>query len=276
MSTFFQDLLNTLTQHIPADMAWMPALGAAVVALFGLLVLMKGAKLAPLMTAGVFLLGGGVLGSFVANWYGLPAWPAMLGVGLIGVIVGLALFKVWLAVLVAACFIGGSLSFYGVKVLQPHIQAYESRGLTDSGLVTLREPGEVVAPPQFSAGEELSGLWSYLSQAVPNFQRSFWAILISAGLAGAACGLLVARLSRALLAASAGTAIGFVGLFFLLDQFWPAGLQWLQSLGGWGWAILGGVWAASFVFNLADCRPAKPKKPADDEAEAPKGKAAIA
>jgi hypothetical protein len=276
MNTLFHDLLDTLTQHIPAQFGWLPALGAAIVAAFGLLVLIKGAKLAPFMTAGVFLLGGAVFGSFLANWYGFPVWPAMLGVGLVGVIIGLALFKVWLAVLVAACFIGGSLSFYGAKVLQPHIEAYESRGLTDSGLVTLRDPGEVIAAPQVTAGEELSGLWAYLSSAVPNFQRSFFAILIAAGLAGAACGLLVSRLSRALLAATAGVGIGFVGAFFLLQQFWPAGLQWLQSLGGWGWAILGGVWAASFVFNLADCRPSRPKKPADDEEETPKGKTAVA
>ena len=266
METVLQDILSAITQHIPSDVAWLPALAAAGVASLGFVLLAKGAKLAPLMTAFVFLGAGGVGGSYVANWFDIPVWPTMLGGGLVAFIAGLALFKVWLAGMVSACFIVASLSFYGVKVLQPHLVGYESRGFdATSGLVTLPQASEVVESASLTATQELAGLWNYLSASVPKFQPSFYAIVISAGVAGLIFGLLVSALSRALWASTAGIGLFGAGLYLLLQQFAPSALSWLQSLGPWSWGAVAGLWGVSLVFNLLDCRKKRPEKTEDEE-----------
>ena len=181
-------------------------------------------------------------------------------------VAGLALFKVWLAGMVSACFIMASLSFYGVKVLQPHLTAYESRGLDASGLVTLPVASDVVEPVNVTAAQELVGLWNYLSDSVPKFQPSFYAIVISAGLACLIFGLLVSALSRALWASTAGIGLFGAGIFLLLQQLAPGALSWLQSLGPWSWGAVAGLWSVSLVFNLLDCRKKRPEKTDDEDA----------
>lgn len=268
MDSVLQDLLDAVTQHIPSGVAWLPILASVGLTAMGFVLLAKGAKLAPLMTAFVFLGAGGVGGSYVAHWFNIPVWPTMLGGGVIAFIGGLALFRVWLAAMVSMCFVGASLTFYGAKVLQPHLVAYESRGLDLNGLVTLPPPSDVVEPVVLTATQELTGLWNYLSEAVPNFQPSFYAIVISAGLAGLIFGLLVSALSRALWAATTGISLFGLGAYLLLQSLSPGALAWLQSLGPWTWGAVIGVWSVSLVFNLMDCRQKRPEKKDEEDEEA--------
>ena len=44
-------------------------------------------------------------------------WRGFVGGAASGFVLGLVCFRIWLSILVAACFVGGSLTFYGVKIV---------------------------------------------------------------------------------------------------------------------------------------------------------------
>lgn len=261
MDDLLKMIFDSVTQHIPHDAVWIAYAGTAGLALFGLLLLAKGAKLAPLMSALAFLGIGGIAGSFVAYWLGTPAWVTIGVAGVVGFGLGLVLFKVWLAVLVASCFVGCSLSLYGVKVLTPHLASYASSNynVEDAAVgVTLPSPGGADTVSE-STQAELGQIWSYLGSEVPSFLTSFWAIVISTGLAGLILGLLLPRFSRALLAATAGTFLFLTAVVAALGGTWPGAMEWIGSIGAWQWVIIVVIWGASLGYNLLDLRGKHPK-----------------
>jgi len=254
METWPKMILEALTQHIPQSAAWLPYASTGVLALLGLVLMAKGAKLAPLMAACAFATGGGLSGSYVAHWFSTPVWPT-IGVGAaIGFGLGLVLFKLWLSILVAASFVVAALSFYGVKVVSPHLEGYTSQGYNarEPGIgVTLPMPGSTVAVAP-SPQEELTHLWSYLTGRIPSFQTSFWAIVASTGLAGLLVGLLVPRVARALLASTLGLGCVLLAVVAGLKALWPEALGWLTTLGPWTWGVAAGVWTVSLLYNFVD------------------------
>ncbi|MFH1749041.1 MAG: hypothetical protein ABIG44_18575 [Planctomycetota bacterium] len=276
MQNMAQMIYNTLTQHIPHDAAWMAFAGPAVLGLFGLILMVKGAKLAPLMSALAFLGIGVLAGSFTAHWLGSPFWVSVAITAVLGFVLGLVLFKVWLAVLISICFVACSLSLYGGKVITPYLANYSSNNYQAENAtvgVTLPDPGATVAvaeTPQI----ELSRIWTYLSTEVPSFLTSFWAILISTGLAGLVFGLLLHRFSRALFAATAGTFFFLTAAVATLQNLWPSGLDWIQSLGIWQWLIIALLWGVSLGYNLLDQRNKSQSVSAEDEL--PEGETATA
>jgi hypothetical protein len=271
MKELLQMIYDTVMQHMPDSAAWVPYAGTALLGLFGLLLLVKGAKLAPWMAALTFLALGGLGGSFVSYWIGTPPWVTMIACGVIGFALGLVLFKYWLAILVAGCCICAALSFYGVRIVWPHMADYSSSNFGQE------VPGEVVMPKagadvlaKQSTEAELAQEWAFLCKDVPNFQTSVWAIVISTGLAGLAFSLLLPGAAKALFAATAGTFCVFVAIGALLKVMWPSALTWLASTGTWGWAILGVVWVIALLHNLLDVRRKRPKSPKVDKAPSAK------
>jgi hypothetical protein len=265
---FLNMLWSAFTQHVPATHDWVPLAGMGATILFGLILLLRGAKLAPLLAAVAFLGFGGIGGSFLASWTGFPAWPTIVATGVVGFIIGLALFRFWLAILLAACFSAGALSIYYVRVLNPQVANYTASNFdAQNQLVTL--PGaDGVGGLAAQPAERLADLWAYLGQSVVNFRASFIAIALSAGLAGLIFGLLLPKVSRALWAASGGIVFLLAGLLLLLDGVAPAAVAWLCGLGAWGWGVVGLIWAASLVYNLLLCREKRPKKPPVEDADA--------
>ncbi|MBU0637546.1 MAG: hypothetical protein KKB50_01675 [Planctomycetes bacterium] len=268
MKELLQTVFDAITQHIPSDAVWMPYVGIGLTGLFALVLLLKGARLAPLMAAFAFLGLGGICGSFLASWISTPVWPTIAVVGVLGFIIGLVLFKFWMAVLVAGCFILVSMSLYTSKVLVEPLQHFTADNYdAQNGLVTLPEPG-AVALEDMSPSAQLGQLWTYLGDNVSSFQTSFFAIVISTGLAGLVFGLLLPRISRALWAATAGTFLLMLAATMLLEAVAPRALAWLGSLGGWGWLIVIAVWGGSMAYNLLDTRDKRPATGEGDDAEA--------
>ena len=272
MKELLQMAFDTIKPHIPPDAAWIPTASIAVLGVLGLLLLVRGAKLAPAV-AGLTFLGLGALGgSFLAPAVATPLWPTAGVVGLIGLGLGLIFFRFWLAVLVAGCFAGGALTLYTGKVLAPHLSNYTSSNLNvaagDDVLlqIGLPEAGDVATAAD-SGWAELGHLWTYLTGVVPSFQASFWAIVLSTALAGLVFGLLLPKAARALLAATVGTVCFFTAGVALLDANWPSTLAELKSLGTWSWVIVAGVWALALLLNLRSLRKKPQKKDADSEAD---------
>ena len=262
-------IFDTVTQHIPQGAAWVPYAATGLVVVFGLILMLKGARLAPLMAACAFLGIGAVAASFAANSLATPVWPTIAIGGVIGFGIGLILFKIWLAILVAACFIGSSLTLYGVQVVSPYVRAYASQGYDAREAavgVTLPAPGSVLAAAPTTPAE-LGQLWTYLVGNVPNFQRSILAIVASMGLAGILVGLLLPRASRAVFAATVGTFCVMVGLSAGLKELWPDALTWLIALGSKAWIPVGVIWLASLLHNYLDIRRKRPTKPIAEDAE---------
>lgn len=261
MDVTLKQLLDTLLQHVPSGQAWVPYAGVAGVTLFGLVLMLRGARLAPLLAACLFLGAGAIGGSYAAAGFGLPLWPTMGAAGVIGFILGLAMFRFWLATLVGVCFAGAGLGVYGAQVLAPHILNYQSQGLGPQ--VTIPEPGSPLAV-QGTSPEELGKLWTHLSATVPNFQPSFFAIGIATLLAGFIFGMLLPTASRALFAATAGTFLVGCGVTAGLQSFAPAGLAWLQSNTGLSWSAVGVAWFAALIYNMVTCRTKRPGKVIDE------------
>ncbi len=268
MNETFHMVLDAFTQHIPATGNWLPLGGMLATVLFGLILLLRGAKLAPLLAALTFLGLGGIGGSFIGTWLNVPVWPAIVVAAVLGFVIGLVLFRFWLALLLAGCSCAAALSVYYVRILNPYVANFTADNYdAETRLVTL-PVADAVAGTADTPGQQLGQLWAYLGQNVPNFHASFAAIVLSAGLAGLVFGLLLPKVSRALWAASAGTLFLLGGLVALLEVTAPSALGWLVSLGAWGWVIVGIAWAASLVYNLLLSREKRPKKPATDDGEA--------
>lgn len=256
MTDLFQTVYDALARLVPGDSGWLPIGGAAGAALVGLLLVLKGAKLAPALTALITAGAGGWAAAYAASLLSVPFWPAtIVGVALGGVL-GVALFRIWMSIMVAGCFIAAAMAFYGAKVLSPHLQQYaaERRALlpADAAPAILGEVGDA---------------WNYLSQNVYNFQPSVYAIVLSSGIAGIVFGLLVSAAARALWAATFGTLLALVGTCVVLKLLAPAALDWLASIGGWGWTLVAGVWAFGLIHNFLDVRRRRPKRVTDDSAE---------
>ena len=264
MDAWLDRAFEAATRHIPDSDAWMAYAGVGLLALFGIVLMVRGAKLAPFMAACAFLGVGGLGGSFVAAWAHTPVWATIIITAAIGFGLGLVLFRFWLATLVAACFAGAALSLYSWKVISPEMVNYASRNLDDEGWVTLAGADEpFIAAP--STEEEFGQMWSYLTEQIPSFQASVWAIVISTGLAGLAVGLLLPRLSRALFASTAGLLCAGFASFTTLKAVWPEALGWLKTQWPWTWGVLIVIWALSLLFNFVSVRAKRPKKKAADD-----------
>ena len=250
-------ILDAISQHIPPEAAWIPTLMLAVTAFLGVMFMVKGARLAPALSAIVFALVGGVMGTFLPGLLGTPLWPTVFVSGAAGLVLGLLLFKVWLAVLVGVCLASAGLSVYSGRVLREPLSEYLAAGLdTQQQLVTLPAAvdGSVEAP---SPGEELGRLWSYLAENVESFETSFFAIVISTGLAGLIFGLALPRAARSFVAATLGTGLLLLAAGAFTRTYWPAGVDLLNQ---WGLLTAGVLWCAALVYNIADQRPARPRK----------------
>lgn len=270
MKELLQTLFDTVTQHIPRDAVWIPLVSLAALGVFGLLLMTKGARLTPALSALAFGAIGGVGGSFAAHALTLPAWPTMVASGIIAFGLGLLFFRLWLAVLISICAVSAALSVYTARVVAPHLVNYPSWGLrTDHGEdillgVTLPQAGQRVAASP-SPQADLARVWQYLTETVPQLRTGIWAIALSSGLGGFVFGLLLPRTSRVLFAATAGTFCFFVALVALLEAAWPAALAELRAIGPWTWVIIAAVWTLSLVFNAMDLRPRSSARKSEPE-----------
>lgn len=257
MSDLPSKLLETFNQHLPPGTAWVPLAAAGVTAGLGLLFLVKGARLAPVLAAFAFAAIGASVGPLVSKWFGTPLWPTIAASCAAGVLLGIVLFRLWFALLVSACLTGGAIALYGTQTLQVPLSEYLSKGFdTERQLVTLPQPAdEVLKNTQW--GAELAQLWAFLGQKVPAFQTSFFAILITTGLAGLIFALLLPRLARSFWAATVGTVLFLPAIYALAHAEWPAAADWLNK---WGLIVAAFLWAASLACNLADMLGFRPIK----------------
>jgi hypothetical protein len=264
-NTFFQ----ALNLHLTSETAWavLAVLGAA--ALVGLLFMVKGAKLAPGLAAAATTGIGGAIGTTLPSLTGTPYWPTVAVCGVVGLVLGLLLFRLFLAVLVGACFALVGIGVYGGQVLIEPLRAYEARGLDpQQQLVSLQPPSAEAAAAPWQA--ELAGRWEYLSATVPSFQVSVFAIVASTLLAGIIFGLLLPKLARAFWAASLGTGLLFAATYVGLNLKWP---EHLGVFAQWGPVVAAGLWLLSLAYNFMDVQAAKP---APKKSAAPAGASAKA
>jgi len=270
-------LYETLTQHLklPEGYEWAPLAGIGLVTVFGLMLLLRGAKWAPGLAAVTFIGIGGCAGSFLSQAVGTPFWPTVGVVGVLGFVLGLVMFRFWQAVLLATCFMIAGLSVYFVRALTPEVQNWIS-ATPQAGLITLRDAGTVVGDNQSTAWTEFQSLWSHLDQNVSSFSPTAWTLVLSTGLAGLIFGLLLPGVSRALWAASLGTLFFGIGITAALSRFAPSALDWLKANHEWAWGIVGIVWLLSLALNLVTGRHKKPEKQAEETGRQAKRKAAMA
>ncbi|MEW6198928.1 MAG: hypothetical protein AB1601_09725 [Planctomycetota bacterium] len=243
-------ILDAAARHLPDGAAWILIAAGAVVGGIGLLFMVKGARLAPMLAALVVAAFGAGAGPVVSNLTHAPLWPVVAGCGVVGLGLGVLLFRVWLAILVGLCLAGAGLSIYTGQVLRDPLNAYLTSGLDrEQQLVTLPTPGDAGGSPTWTA--EATQLWNHLTGNVPNFQASFFALVLSTAVGGFILGLAFPRLARAFWAASFGTGLLLSGVYGVLHAGWPAGLPWVNQ---WGPMVAGVMWGISMVYNLVDLK----------------------
>ncbi len=256
ITDWVNSLLDAAGRHAPPGAEWLPlASAAAAVGLLGILLLVKGARLAPILAALVFAGVGALGGLWLGRWLGMPLLPSVAGAAAAGLLLGVLLFKFWLATLLALCLMAGSLAFYGDRVLRGPLEAYLSQGFDQQRqLVTLPQAETPKLEPWQT---RLANLWSYLAGNVTDFQSSLLAISISTGLAGLVLGLLLPNLARAIWAASFGTGLLMLSVYSLVHLRWPAMGGWLSQ---WWLHAAGGLWSLSTLYNFFDVRSLRPRK----------------
>lgn len=253
---FSKMMLDTVNQHIPPDAIWLPWAISGVTAVAGLVFMVKGARLAPILAALVFAVLGAGAGAFVPALLATPMWPTVAIGGVVGLLLGILLFKLWLAALVGVCLMAASLTVYSGQVLREPLHAYVAQGLdAERHMITLPEASGVDGVhPDWRA--EVTQLWQYLSENVPNFQASVLAIALSTGLAGLIFGLLLPKLARAFWAASLGTLLFVAAVMGIVQMHFPAVAEWL---GRWGLLLAATMWAISLAYNLVDMQQPRTK-----------------
>lgn len=264
----FMQTLGTQIQ-LPTEWAWAFPVGAAGLGLFGLVMLLNGARLARAMTAGSLLLVGGAAGLWLSEVIATPKLPTMLVAGVVGLLVGLGLFRLWLAGLMAGSFVLIGLTCYTGTVLWPHLTQYTTAGLSaETQEVTLPAAGTVTDQAQKSLSAEWQRFTGYLAEHVPNLNASVGAIVISTALAGLIFGLLLPRTSRAVLASTVGTVCIAFAVAGILKVFWPDAFAYLANSSAGTWVGLGIMWLASFVLNLVRCKDKKAAAAKDEDGPA--------
>ena len=265
-------VFKTLTENLslPEGFNWVPPTVIASVGIFGLLLMIRGAKWAPAMGALAFLAIGGGVGSFLTKAIGTPLWPTVGVTGVVGFILGLTLFRMWQALLLSSCFIAAGLSVYYVRVLTPEVENWLS-ATPQAGMITLPQAGSVVGENATKGWTQIESLYQHLDQNVPDFAQTFWMLTLITGLAGLIFGLLLPNASRSLWAATMGTIFFGIGLTAGLNHFAPDALEWLKSNHQAAWGIVGLLWMASMAVNLITCRKKKASAKKDGE-EKPEGK----
>lgn len=271
-------LFRTLTDHLrlPEGYNWVPWVVTAIVALFGLLLMVRGAKWAPAMGAVAFLAIGGGIGSFLSQAVGTPLWPTVGVTGVVGFILGLTLFRLWQALLLSLCFVAAGLSVYYVRVLTPDVANWLS-ATPQAGMITLPQAGTVVGDQAAGGWAQVQELYAHLDQNVPDFAQTFWVLTLVTALAGLIFGLLMPNASRSLWAATLGTFFFGIGLTSALNHFAPSTLEWLKTNHQAAWGIVGLIWLFSLAVNLITCRKKKaPAKKDEGETAESKEKPALA
>jgi hypothetical protein len=252
--------LDALQSHLASGDARYPILICISVAVAGLILMARGARLTPFLAATVLTVIGWFIGAASASATGLPYWPSTMVGGAIGLVLGVVLVRFWVALLLAGVFAGIGLTVYAVNVLPPHLEQY-AEGQTIEEFTLPGSEAAATSPGFFDGGR-----WQYLVDHVPNLQVSLVAIAASTGLAGLVLGLLLPWLSRAMVAATAGT-IGFViGLYALVHLVgWG---EHLNQVADWYLTGLGTIWLLSLVANLFDGRSSR-RQPAPAPNPAP-------
>jgi hypothetical protein len=252
---------ETVAQHLAHTATWIPLAIAGTLALLALVLLVKGARLVPLL-AGLATAGLGMAGGpFLVGLLGTPLWATLAVAGACGLLLGLLLFRVWLALALAGVFALAGLALYTVKTISPHLPGYSSWGLAQEVPgsdvlygVTIPEGGAAQAASELPAAGA-ARLWAYLLAVVPGFRTSLVAITLSTGLAGLIFGILLPRVARAFLGATLGTLLLLQAVGVVVNTVWTSGLHYVQAVGMHGWlAAAGGVWLASLLANLYDLR----------------------
>jgi len=265
----FMALLETLSDHLrlPVGYEWAPTLATACTGLFGLLLIVRGARWAPVMAAVTFLALGGVGGAALSHEIATPLWPTAGLVGVGSFALGLVLFRFWQAALLAVCCMSAGVGVYYATSLHPAVEQWLA-GPQTVELVSLESAGSVVGESGDTIGAQFLGLWQHLSANVSNFQPSFWSILGATGIAGLVFGWFLPRASRALWAASLGTLFLGTASAALLSRVNPAALEWLGAHTQFAWGITGTVWLTALAYNALSCRQKKSKVSTDDAAAA--------
>lgn len=265
-------LARTLTEHLklPEGYDWAPTAGLAALTLFGLLLIVRGARWAPALGGMAFGALGGLAGSYASVAFALPLWPTVGVCGVGGLLLGIVAFRLWQALLLAGCCAAIGIAVYYVRVLTPHVSSW-LQGDFDGNWIELQPAGSVTQST--SAASELANLWSYLASTVPNFTPSFLGITAMTAAAGLVFGLLLPRASRALWAATLGVLLAGAGTAGLMQRYAPDALNFLLQNGGWSWSVVAVVWLFALAYNVASTGK-RPAQSADDAGGAPAVRAA--
>jgi hypothetical protein len=265
-----EQLLSSLLQmvqthvRIPENLQWVPAVLAAFALISGLITIVRGGRSAPGIVAVVFLVVGGAGGYYLAGQIATPAWLTAGIIGLVAGVLGLALFRLWQALLLGGVAMLAAMGVFAAYSLTPEISAW-SDGVAPADIAfDLKPAGTIVGEQRASVGQELASLWTHLDMNVPSFQLKVWSVLGSSGLAGLIFGLLLPRASRALWVSALGTLMIGSGVAGLLEQLAPAQLEWLVANPHLGWVAVGIVWVAAFMSCFLTTKP-KAKRVAESK-----------
>jgi len=259
-----KDAWELVLNSLPTGAEWMPLAGVGIIAGVGLVVLLKGARLAPGLTSLVFALVAGTAAGKLAPMFSLPVWPVAIIAGAIGVALALSLFRVWFAILVGLCFAGTSLGFYASQTLVDPINKYLAQGLDPkTGKVSLPNTATAINP-EAAVQEHLANLWTTLQKDHPSLNVNLSVIAAATCIGGFVFALLLPKAARSIVAASVGTAIFMPAAFGLLQAFWKPGAD---AIAPHLAIITAAVWGLSLLANMLDVREKRAKKSAETDSE---------
>lgn len=243
------------------DLSWAPDARIAAGLLFGagLLLAFWGAKLVRVAVVLAFV-GLGVWGGLhAAEAAGITPLAGMLAGGGVGGAVGFFLFRLWVGVLSAVALSLIALGAVSYRQVLPHVSAYDATvavvGSHEQGQFVLPSPEEQQSRLNADAGQYLGGLWSYVGKREPTLPRNVLAVLAAATFAGVTIGLLLPGFMAVLGTAAAGTLLVAGSAWWVLKQYRPDLLQFLQQRPTIGLGLLAAFCLSSVLIQWLGARP---------------------
>lgn len=225
----WKPLLDTLRNHLPAELTSNALVSVALTGVAGLVLALWGAKV---FRAALVLgfLGAGIWGGLVADqWIGLGRWLCAIGGGLLFGAMGLVLYRLWVGVGWAIILSSVALTTLASKSAVPHWQTFQDVRASTAVLAdgtfhvpSVEQQSEFNSPDLRTVFSQFGG---YLAENVPNIKRNTMLIGGVAATSGLLMGLLAVRFTMILASSVLGVFMLGSAAMYGLSRYQPQLLE---------------------------------------------------
>jgi hypothetical protein len=261
-----EPLLELIRHHVPPVYQQNALGGAALLAVFGLILALWGVRV---YRAGLVVAFAGVgawVGLAADQWLGMGRWFCLISSTLVFGALGFVLYRLWVGIGWAALLSLVAVSVLGVQQAWPQWSGFSESHL--SGAAFAEAQFEVPSPAEqarFNSPDPatvLKEFGSYLGQQVPGLKRNAGILAALAGVVGLLMGLLAVKLTVILASSLLGVLLLAASAGYCLSRFEPQALEQAVSQPAAVWLGMGAAILLAMAVQWLQTRAPKKEEAA--------------